>query len=477
MPKPLQIFKLAYNTVPAYKEFLAKNHIDGSRVRNMADFQRLPIMSKENYLRAYKYEQLFPNGRIEKATTIAATSGSGGDPFYLPRGEKQDEQYEKIARGFLEKQFDISKKRTLVVIGFGFGIWIGGIFTYKNLNRIAAKGCPLTIAPVGTNIEIFLDVIKKLGDKFDQIVLAGYPPFIKDVLDEAEDYGIYWKNYHIKILTAAEEFSEKYRDYVAKKAGIKNIYTDIINIYGTVELGTMAHETALTTLIRRLAVKDNKIFRTIFPNATRLPTLAQYYPENIYFEQVGDEVIASGYGSAIPLVRYRFPDIGGVVAYDDMVRKLKDTGISIDTEIKRAGIQNTILRLPFVYVYGRSDFAIILRGANIFPDEIRLALHNEVIEHQVTGKFVMQKKESSSMDEYLEITVELRKNVKSGDDLRRIIGDCICDQLLKHNSEFTYLYGLNKQSVIPHILLRPYHDSEYLNPGAKQKWTIHNKKK
>jgi len=110
MPKPLQIFKLAYNTVPAYKEFLAKNHIDGSRVRNMADFQRLPIMSKENYLRAYKYEQLFPNGRIEKATTIAATSGSGGDPFYLPRGEKQDEQYEKIARGFLEKQFDFPNK-------------------------------------------------------------------------------------------------------------------------------------------------------------------------------------------------------------------------------------------------------------------------------------------------------------------------------------------------------------------------------
>ncbi|MBU0570249.1 hypothetical protein KKB40_05770 [Patescibacteria group bacterium] len=391
-----QITKLAnfvIENVPAYREFLKDNDTSFLKVRNIGDFKKLPLTSKDIYLKNYSYDKLFPRGHIDRVTTVSSTSGSTGKPFYFPRGEEQDWQYEFVAEVFLKNQFELDKKRTLGIIGFGLGIWIGGIFTYKNLNKIASKGYRLALAPVGTNKQIYLETFKKFADCFDQIILMGYPPFIKDVVDEAKDYGINWRKYEIKILNATEAYSEKFREYLIKKIGIKNRYKDVLNIYGTVELGTMSHETPIANLIRKIAVDKPKVFEGIFPGATVVPTLAQYYPNIVYFEEVGGEIVASGFGSSFPLLRYRFFDQGSVLPFNVMIAKLKKLGIDIYKYAKEAKIEKTIMRLPFVYVYGRSDFVVILRGANIYPENIKMGLQHKALERYVTGKFTMVKRE------------------------------------------------------------------------------------
>lgn len=466
----LDLFRFAAKNVPAYARLLAEKKIDAREIKSVKDFQKLPVIDKESYLKKYPYEELFPEKDLSSITTISSTSGTTGEPFYIPRGEMQDLQYEYVAELFLKNQFELEHKRTLGIIGFGLGIWIGGIFTYKILNKIAAKGYKLSLIPVGSNKELYLKSLEKFAPFFDQVILMGYPPFIKDILDEAVDYGIHWEKYKIKILTATETFSEEFRDYLTQKAYIKNPLTDIINIYGTVELGTMAHETSLTTLIRKMAVQKEGVFQAIFPEASRLPTLAQYHPYLVYFEKVNGEVIGTGWGSSIPLIRYRFPDRGGVIPYDFMIEKLENAGIDILTKAKEKGVDANILHLPFVYVYERSDNAIIFRGANIYAEEIRNALLHESITKFVSGRCTLTKKEDEKLNEYMEIHIELARNIQQADGLKEKIQEIILVALRKNNSEYNDQYQSVPQQATPRIILWPYEDPTYFKREGKQKW-------
>lgn len=466
----IKLFKYTYSTVPAYKKFITKHNIVSSKINNIKDFSLLPLVTKENYLRKYRYIDLFPEKKFFNATTFSATSGSSGEPFYFPRGEMHDSEYEYIAEIFLKNQFEIDKKKTLAVMGFALGIWIGGIFTYKILNKISEKDYDFTVMPVGTNREQFLSTIKKFGKFYDQVILMGYPPFIKDVLDEAKESGVNWKKYKIKILTAAEGYSERFRDYIVKETGIKNRFKDIINMYGTVELGTMANETALSNLIRNIASDNNEVFKELFGDATNIPTLAQYYPHIIHFEEINREIIASSFGSSIPLIRYSFYDLGGVIRFDDMVKRLKKVGIDIKKEAKKYNVDKEILRLPFVWVYARSDFAIVFRGANIYPEEIRNALGNRNITCFVTGRFTMKRKEDKKLSQILEINIELQKDVEESREISSKIQDAVINELRANNSEFNNEYTSHPQKATPKIILHKFQSKKYFARKGKQKW-------
>jgi len=470
----LALFHHTSQTVPAYRKFLKAHGLDPANIKSIADFQTLPLTDKQSYLRASEYRDLFPGRDLSLATTISATSGSTGEPFYFPRGEDQDTQYEYAAELFLKNQFALDTKSTLGIIGFGLGVWIGGIFTYKILNRLAAKGYRLTLLPMGPNKELYLRSVKKFGAYFDQVLLMGYPPFIKDILDEAGNHGIQWNDYKIKILTATETFSEEFREYLTEHAAIKNPYTDIINIYGTVELGTMAHETALTTLIRKLALQDAAVFKNIFAQSSRLPTLAQYHPYLCYLEEVDGEVIGSGMGSSIPLVRYRFHDRGGVIPFETLLKKLRERGIDIIGEARRIGISQTIMHLPFVYVFERSDMSATLFGITIYPEYIRSALARREVTRTVTGKFTMITKNDRKQDQFLEINVELRKGVRSSLGLAHLIQNAVVDSLMRRSTEYNYLSGGSsptyRKRLRPKIALWPYEDPLYFKPGGKQAW-------
>lgn len=470
----LAMFRYAYKTVPAYKKFLTAHGIHGDKIKTIADFSALPVMDKHSYLGKYDYQDLFPNRDLSSVTTISATSGSTGEPFYFPRGEEQDWQARYVGEIFLANQFGAGDKdkSTLAIIGFGMGIWIGGILTYKYFNTLAQKGYRLASIPVGSNVETFLKAVKKFAPLYNQIILVGYPPFIKDAIDQAHEYGVDWKKHTVKILTAAEGYSENFRAYIAKKTFLKNPLTDTINIYGTVELGTMAHETPLSNLIRKIAVERPEVFATIFPdvNLNRLPTLVQYHPYIVYFEEAAGEVVATGCGSSMPLLRYRFPDRGGVIPYDTMAAKLKSVGVDILADARKMKIADTIMRLPFVYIYERSDHAVIIRGANIYAEEVRAALQNPSLEKSVTGKFTMSRQESKDMDEYLEINVELKKGVSASPVLAEKIKNIIVDFLNKNNSEFSDQYQSVPKIMTPPIVLWPYQDAVYFRSGIKQKW-------
>src|SRR3989338_732738 len=214
--------KLAGKTIKRIK----KKKINGEKVKTFKDFKSVPSTSKENYLRQYPLEDLTWNGHLKKSLVFASTSGSTGAPFYFPRNRTLDWQSSVYHQIFLENsRIDINKS-TLVIVCFGMGVWIGGLITYQAFKSISDRGYPLTIITPGVNKKEIFEALKHIGPKFDQIILCGYPPFMKDVVDEARSQGVRWQDHNLRIVFAAESFSEKFRQYITHKTGIKNIHSD-----------------------------------------------------------------------------------------------------------------------------------------------------------------------------------------------------------------------------------------------------------
>ena len=270
----LGLFKKMSKRVPAYKDFLEKNKINSDKIKTIKDFKGVPFIDKDNYLRKYPLEKLCWDGKFKtEQWDISSTSGTTGNPFYFPRTDLQNKYYAKTAELYLRNNFEIHKRSTLYINTFALGVWIGGIFTYEAIKTVCRDGVyPITLINPGLNKSETIKVVNNLGDKFEQIIIAGYPPFVKDIIDEGVSDGLDWGKYNIKFIFSAEGFSEKFREYLFEKAKQDNIYFDSLNHYGTVDQGTLAHETPLTILTRRELIKTkNTIFDESF---YRLPTLA-----------------------------------------------------------------------------------------------------------------------------------------------------------------------------------------------------------
>ncbi len=465
----LKLFHQMARRVPAYKDFLKNHSVDPDKIKTIKDFKSVPTIDKNNYLRVYPRDALCWDGIFDgKQWVIATTSGSTGEPFYFPRQSTQDVYYAITAEHFLLTNFNIDKKSTLFIIGFPMGIWIGGIFTYTILKMIAnSNNYKLSIATPGINKLEILKAVKNLGSHFDQIIIGSYAPFLKDTLDDGKQMGIEWEKHHMGFVFAAEGFSETFRDYVIKTTGTTNPYMQTLNIYGTVDLGTMAHETPLSILIRRMAVKNSKLFEFLFGQVTKLPTLTQFNPEMFYFEEVMGNLICSS-PSGLPLVRYDLKDHGGILSYASLMQKMVDFGI--DSEIQEAGIDHTIYQLPLVYVYERSDFSVSFFAFQIYPETIRKALQGKELEGSITGKFTMLVSYDAHGNQQFEINVELKSGVNESNALKKHIQLACVRYLLSENSEYRKTHDEYATRIYPKIKLWLYEDPTYFKPGVKQKW-------
>lgn len=467
----LDSFKRMARNVPAYKKFLAAHNVDPSSVCSPKDIARIPLMDKSNYLRKYPYAELFWNGTLEVPHTMTATSGSTGDPFYFARSSSVDEQSALIHEQFFLRSSLSKTKPTLVIVCFGMGVWIGGLLTYQAFQLLHKRKYPFSIITPGINKGEILKTLRLLAPQYEQILFAGYPPFIKDIIDEAIEAEIPLTKYRIAVIFAAEAFSEQFREYICKKAGIHNLLTDTMNIYGSADIGSMAFETPLSILVRRLAIKTPALFADIFGDITKTPTLAQFDPSFVAFEEVEGQVVISG-NSAMPLVRYALGDQGGVRSFSTIEALALTHGIVLKDEMAAAGISSELSKLPFTFVFERSDLSTTLYGLQIYPETIREVLQREEYAAYITGRFTLLTVFDEKQDQYLEINIELRRDVEATTPPSLDISVELLKNLKLKNGEFKELYAFLGSRAEPRLQFLPYEDPRYFRRDAKQKWVV-----
>jgi phenylacetate-CoA ligase len=466
-------FNDTLKSIKTYSRFLKENNVSVKKIKKSNDLLNLPVTDKNNYLRKYEFESLVIGGFFPRGGwVVSATSGSTGEPFYFPRTETQDLYYALTAELYLRTNFKIHNKKTLYVNGFALGIWIGGLFTYQAIKHIIEKNkYDLTIVNPGINKEEMLKVIKKLSPYYDQVIIGGYPPLIKDFIDFSNDQGFDWSRVSKKFIFSAEGFSEEFRDYIAKHTNLKNIYKDTLNHYGTVDLGTMSYETPLSILVRRLALENKNFFNALFGEGSRLPTLTQFIPEQFYFEELNGKLFCTS-ESGIPLIRYDLKDLGGVKKFSEVFKIAKEFGIDLEKEIDKSGIKDTVWELPFVYVVERADFSISLYGANVYPENIRPVLLHDDFNQHLSGRFYIQVEHLENQDPRFNVHVELKKNVNIDNVSKENLEISILKNLLKENSEYSIIYQSMGKKVFPNIVMWGYEDHVNFKRGGKQKWVI-----
>ncbi len=464
----LRLFHRASRDVPAYRDFLRRHKIDPSKVKTVKDLQVVPPVTKNNYLRAYPLEDLTWSGSLVKPLVYTSTSGSTGEALYFHRSHRLDWQSSILHEMYylLSPQATDS---TLVIVCFGMGVWIGGLITYQAFRLMQERGYPISVITPGINKEEIFKALKKLGPHYKRVLLVGYAPFVKDIIDEAPERDINLRKLNLRLLFAAEPFSEDFRDYIVHQAHLSNPHLDTANIYGSADLGTMAMETPLSILIRRLCRKDPTLFNSIFQNIDKTPTLAQYIPSFISFEAEGGDLLITG-DNSLPLVRYSIGDHGGIYSFAELTQKLAAGGVDLWKEAKAAGLDQHWQELPFVYLYERADFSTTLYGLQVYPEPIRDILLKKPLSDYLTGKFNLETNFDQGQDQHLCINLEVRKNRSIPTTIKRVILKQIVDQLDTKNAEYRELHKFLGKRAFPVLAFWPAEDQKYFKPGIKQKW-------
>jgi phenylacetate-CoA ligase len=465
----LSLFHDVATNVPAYKDFLEEREINPATIQTLEEFQKLPAIAKQNYILRYPLADLCRNGQLQGCDMIAASSGSSGKPTFWPRFFTDELQIATRFEQIFHDSFYADARRTLAVICFTLGTWVGGMFTTNCCRYLATKGYLITVITPGNNKEEILRVVQELGSAFEQVVLLGYPPFLKDVIDTGIARGVVWQQYQIKLVMAGEVFSEEWRSLVGERIGSQNPCSDFASLYGTADAGVLGNETPLSICIRRFLAENPDAARALF-GESRLPTLVQYDPCNRFFEVEGGGLLFSG-DNGIPLVRYDILDTGGIISYDAMLQFLAEWGFNPLENLRFDAQQSPrgIHQLPFVYVFGRSNFTVSYFGANIYPENVTVGLEQPGIQEWVTGKFVLQVKEDADKNRFLSVVVELAAGVEGSEDQKLAIASSILSQLLRLNSEFANYVPAEYQT--PQVTLAPMGDFEYFPIGVKHRYT------
>jgi phenylacetate-CoA ligase len=462
----LSLFHTAAERVPAYKDFLSKAGIAHEKIKTIEDFTKyVPIIDKQSYISQYPLAELCMDGRLSANRIISGSSGSSGAPFFWPRGYWQDQEGTEMFGEVYDRIFDMEKHSTLLVICYAMGMWIAGTFALTTALSYIDKGRPVNVITPGIDKEEAAKAIKQLAPNYDQVVLVGYPPIVKDVITESQRIGVDWKNIKTRLLLSSEAFSEEWRDYVLETIRSDDPYRDTSSIYGTADAGIFGIETPASTLVRRLYNHKPDLKKDLFGTHI-LPTLVQYEPKRRYFEEVNGELIFTS-NAGLPLIRYNTQDSGGVLSFAQVVNPV---GQEVSRQSEALNINLREWNRPFLFVNGRKLFVITLYGANIYPENIKAGLLDSEVRDLVTGKFTMVTKNASDMDQYLEINVELAQDVLATGSYEERIARALVDGLRSHNMEYHKLEATIGENAHPHIKLVPFGDPEHFAAGVKHKW-------
>ena len=468
----LALFRDVAASVPAYRAFLSEQGVDAARIRSLQDFAALPLVTKQNYLYRHPLAQLCRGGKLESCDFIAVSSGSTGKPTFWPRFLSDELPIAARFEQVFHDSFQADQRRTLAVVCFALGTWVGGMFTAACCRYLAAKGYPVTVVTPGNNRDEIWRVARELAPQFEQTVLLGYPPFLKDVVDGGIAQGLDWRPLKVKLVMAGEVFSEEWRSLVGERLGSTDWCYDSASLYGTADAGVLGNETPLSICIRRFLGANPEAARQLF-GESRLPTLVQYDPFVRYFEAVpdgdgkGQTLLFTG-NNGVPLVRYHIADNGGLVTYERMMHFLADWKFDPMAALGGHGWRG-VHKLPFVFVFGRSNFTVSYFGANVYPENISVGLEQPGVRELVTGKFVLQAKEGLTEAPHLAIAVELAPKMAGDDGKRDAIARSIQTHLERLNSEFKNYAPAEYRT--PRVTLHAAGDPEWFPPGVKHRYT------
>jgi phenylacetate-CoA ligase len=461
----LKIFHEAAERVPAYGDFLRKHNIDHAQIQNYAEWQRVPITNKENYFRAYPFKDLAWDGRLDAAQIISMSSGSSGQPFTWPRGEEAMQEAAEILDDLYAKVYGTKEKTTLCIISYAMGTWLAGTYMISALYELKKRGHKLVVVTPGINKAEIIDILQRLAQDFDQTLLMGYSPLLKDVVDMAVEAQVPLDQYNIKFMFSSEHITEQWRRYVLDRVSPHYDPRQSLSLYGAAEYGIGGMETPLIVHLRQYISRDEALATRLFPDTKVLPTLVYYEPHLRYIEEVDSHFIFT-LRNVFPLIRYDLNDEGRLVSQKSLVDAVREAGYEVPLSLVEQFPDR-----PIIALYGRQDVAAIFYGVNIYPENLQSALDDTLLQQIVTGKFTVAIEHDEQQEQTLQIHVELKNGTEPLPDIEKQVYRSLVETLKRVNSEYHKLAQEIGASANPHVTLVANGGPEF-EIGRKHRWVV-----
>lgn len=459
--RALETFRVAATSVPAYREFLRTHGVEPESVRTIDGFRRLPLTDKENYFEHHSLAAVTAGGTLAAATVIHCSSGSTGEPRYWPKSAIQDINSCKGVELLFVNYFDVDAVSTLFICCFGMGPWSAGEIMHTSVKTMSDKGLKIAIVSPGLNVDQSFDILRDLGASFQQVIIGGYPSFLRDLAEEGVQRGVDFSRYNLRVLTGGEKYSENWRQYMASHLGLKQPHRDVASVYGTSEIGVACTSSPFVDFLRMYLHRTPNVKKALFGDVP-LPSITQFLPAARYMEIINGEIVVTCMG-AIPLVRYRTKDRGQVLVPADVVAGLP---ASFWTEYTAAGEPAEIPNLPILTIDGRSDAFTIL-AVNIYHDIVTHALEAPPLNDYLTGRFLAEKLESEDAAEHLNLVLELKPSVQSQARLAEEIREHLVVALAGLSSEYAAALAGAGERAKPLVELRPYRSDGFLAQSGR----------
>jgi phenylacetate-CoA ligase len=458
----LDLFQKASETIPAYKEFLKKNRIHSSFIKTYEDLVNVPVTTKENYIDAYPFSARCWNGSIDMMHMISTSSGTSGKPHFWPR-DLQTEIEGAYAHEYLFRDvFAVDKKKTLFINGFALGNWIAGTFTSACVSLVAWKGYKVSLASPGYVSDGILTTIRELGLEFDQIIVSGHIPFLKEIVELGIKEGIDWSKLSVRLLGTGQGITENWRNYLLSLLKSQD-FNSIVNLYGSADAALMGYETPLSIYLRKILAENYSWNKNLFHDE-RLPSLYNFDPRLIYFETEDDQLVITK-NSGCPLIRYNIHDKGGVFSHSDLLSYFPNVTLS---EFQKKNLYQGH-QLPFVYLFGREKFMVKIYGANVYSEHVQHALNHEKLQRLVTGRYVLELGEKENHDPELICRVELASEIEGNQELASLIENTFVEEVSKINDEYRDVLKRVHAKGRPRILLYTHDHSTYFPKNVVKK--------
>lgn len=313
-----------YANVPFYRKRFDEAGVTPADIKSLADLKLLPFTEKQD-LRNYYPFGLFAVPR-DHIVRLHASSGTTGKAVVVGYTARDLENWaELMARSMSAAGVTRSD---VVHVAYGYGLFTGGLGAHYGAERIGATVVPASGGATRRQAHLMRD--------FGATVLCATPSYSLHLWEAAQEAGVDFRELALRIgIFGAEPWSEAMRRDIEEK-----MHIDALNIYGLSEI--MGPGVAMECVEAKCGMHlwEDHILPEIID-----PVTGEQLPPG----QVGELVLTTLTKEGIPMLRYRTRDLTSLNYTPCCCGR---------THVRISRLQ------------GRSDDMLIIRGVNVFPQQI-----------------------------------------------------------------------------------------------------------
>lgn len=359
-----------YANVPFYRKAFDDMGMTPAAITSLADIARLPFTEKQDLRNGYPYQMFaVPKDTIVRLHASSGTTGKATVVGYTKRD--LDNWAELMARSLAAAGLS---SLDFIHNAFGYGLFTGGLGVHYGAELLGATVIPVSGGGTKRQVQLLRD--------FGATAITCTPSYALYLYEAARDAGLNIRELPLRVgVFGAEPWTEEVRADIERKLGIT-----AVNIYGLSEImgPGVAQECADTKC--GMHIFEDHFLPEIIDPVTGAPLPAG---------EAGELVITTLTKEAVPLIRYRTRDL-----------------TSLDYTPCACGRSHARI----TRIVGRSDDMLIIRGVNVFPQQIEGIL---VDMEGVSPHYEIEVTKDGVLDN-LEIKVEFSESMFISDEIRHI---------------------------------------------------------